>query len=151
MSSKCKPLIPFCRRYSTPPRISSLSVRCQSSYSSSQPRPRNATVTYPTHTLPRTHILKSAQLSRMSSTFSNADVPGGKPADPYKAANKSEPELKEKVEDLRNFVSSCKFGMMTTRIGSSGLLTSRCMAVAAKVLKPCPSTHFNPSDLPPRS
>ncbi len=87
----------------------------------------------------------------MSSTFSNADVPGGKPADPYKAANKSEPELKEKVEDLRNFVSSCKFGMMTTRIGSSGLLTSRCMAVAAKVLKPCPSTHFNPSDLPPRS
>jgi len=69
----------------------------------------------------------------MSSSFSNADVPGDKPADPYKAANKSEPELKEKVEDLRNFVSSCKFGMMTTRIGSSGLLVSRCMAVAAKV------------------
>jgi len=83
----------------------------------------------------------------MSSSFSNADVPGDKPTDPYKAANKSEPELKEKVEDLRNFVSSCKFGMMTTRIGSSGLLTSRCMAVAAKVLKSCSSTQFNPSDL----
>ena len=51
----------------------------------------------------------------------------------YKAANKNEPELKEKVEDLTNFISACKFGMMTTRIGSSGLLTSRCMALAAKV------------------
>jgi len=74
----------------------------------------------------------------MSSSFSNANVPADKDADPYKATNKSEPELKEKVEDLRNFVSSCKFGMMTTRIGSSGLLTSRCMAVAAKVLEPYP-------------
>ncbi|KAL6715207.1 BLI-3 blue-light-inducible Bli-3 protein [Lecanora helva] len=65
-------------------------------------------------------------------SFSNTEVPGDKPADPYKAVNKSEPELKEKVQDLVSFIESCKFGMMTTRIGSSGLLTSRCMALAAK-------------------
>ncbi|KAL8914768.1 MAG: hypothetical protein Q9171_000604 [Xanthocarpia ochracea] len=64
-------------------------------------------------------------------SFSNADT-GDKPADPYKTANKTEPKLKEKIEDLVNFVESCKFGMMTTRIGSSGLLVSRCMALAAK-------------------
>ncbi|KAL8709423.1 MAG: hypothetical protein Q9220_005806 [cf. Caloplaca sp. 1 TL-2023] len=64
-------------------------------------------------------------------SFSNTDT-GSKPADPYKATNKTEPELKEKVEDLVAFIEKCKFGMMTTRIGSSGLLTSRCMALAAK-------------------
>ena len=69
--------------------------------------------------------------SKMS--FSNTETPAGKPADPYKATNKTEPDLKEKVEDLVNFISACKFGMMTTRIESSGLLTSRCMALAAKV------------------
>lgn len=66
-------------------------------------------------------------------SFSNTETPADKPADPYKAENKTEPELKEKVEDLVNFISSSKFGMMTTRIESSGLLTSRCMALAAKV------------------
>lgn len=65
-------------------------------------------------------------------SFSNADT-GDKPADPYKATNKTEPELKEKVEDLVAFIERCKFGMMTTRIESSGLLVSRCMALAAKV------------------
>ncbi|KAL8878666.1 MAG: hypothetical protein Q9192_008394 [Flavoplaca navasiana] len=64
-------------------------------------------------------------------SFSNADT-GDKPADPYKEVNKTEPGLKEKVEDLVNFIESCKFGMMTTRIESSGLLVSRCMALAAK-------------------
>ena len=71
------------------------------------------------------------QTFRMS--FSNTETPADKPADPYKAENKTEPELKEKVEDLVNFITSSKFGMMTTRIESSGLLTSRCMALAAKV------------------
>lgn len=71
------------------------------------------------------------QTLRMS--FSNTETPADKPADPYKAENKTDPELKEKVEDLVNFITSCKFGMMTTRIESSGLLTSRCMALAAKV------------------
>lgn len=65
-------------------------------------------------------------------SFSNTDT-GDKPADQYKATNKTDPELKEKVEDLVAFIDRCKFGMMTTRIESSGLLVSRCMALAAKV------------------
>ena len=65
--------------------------------------------------------------------FSNTETPTDKPADPYKAENKTEPDLKEKVEDLVKFIEASKFGMMTTRIESSGLLTSRCMAMAAKV------------------
>lgn len=71
-------------------------------------------------------------------SFSNTDT-GDKPADPYKAVNKTEPELKEKIEDLVNFIESCKYGMMTTRIESSGLLVSRCMALAAKVCLIIPS------------
>lgn len=74
-------------------------------------------------------------------SFSNTDT-GSKPADPYKEVNKTEPGLKEKVEDLVSFIESCKFGMMTTRIESSGLLVSRCMALAAKV-----SFAFPPQDL----
>lgn len=70
---------------------------------------------------------------KMSSTFSNADT-GSKPADPYKAKNADETSVKEKVDDLVAFIDACKFGMMTTRIESSGLLVSRCMALAAKVL-----------------
>ncbi|KAL9623492.1 MAG: hypothetical protein Q9160_002172 [Pyrenula sp. 1 TL-2023] len=68
----------------------------------------------------------------MSAEFSNADT-GSKPADPYKAKNKDEPGTEEKIEALSNFISASKFGMMTTRIADSGLLVSRCMAVAAKV------------------
>lgn len=64
-------------------------------------------------------------------SFSNTDT-GDKPADPYTATNIQDPDLKEKVEDLVNFVSKCKFCMMTTRT-SDGLLASRCMALAAKV------------------
>jgi len=76
--------------------------------------------------------------------FSNTDsIPDDKPADPYKATNKQEPELKEKVEDLVKFISSCKFGMMTTRIESSGLLTSRCMALAAKVWPQIPCLPYS--------
>jgi len=64
-------------------------------------------------------------------SYSNTNT-GSKPADPYKQKNLQEPELKEKVEDLVAFMEHCKFGMMTTRIASSGLLASRCMALAAK-------------------
>ncbi|KAG9229179.1 hypothetical protein BJ875DRAFT_387897 [Amylocarpus encephaloides] len=64
-------------------------------------------------------------------SFSNADT-GSKPADPYKEKNKDEVSLKEKVEDLSDFISACKFGMMTTRDGKSGALVSRCMALAGK-------------------
>ena len=68
-----------------------------------------------------------------NSGFSNTDVGADKPADPYKAKNIDDADLKEKVEDLSAFMDACKFGMMTTRIASNGLLTSRCMALAAKV------------------
>ncbi|CAD0107346.1 unnamed protein product [Aureobasidium uvarum] len=64
-------------------------------------------------------------------SFSNADT-GNKTADPYTAKNKEQPELNEKVGDLISFVDKSKFCMMTTRIASSGLLVSRCMALAAK-------------------
>jgi general stress protein 26 len=64
-------------------------------------------------------------------SFSNADT-GNKPADPYKAKNLDEPPLKEKIDGLVNFVATSKFGMLTTRSGSSGLLASRCMAVAGQ-------------------
>ncbi len=65
-------------------------------------------------------------------SFSNADT-GSKPADPYKAENLDQTSIKEKIEDLVDFIGSCKFGMMTTRAGSSGALVSRCMALAGKV------------------
>ena len=65
-------------------------------------------------------------------SFSNTNT-GDKPADPYKEKNLDDTSIKVKVEDLSEFVSSCKFGMMTTRDGSSGALVSRCMALAAKV------------------
>lgn len=67
------------------------------------------------------------------SSFSNTDT-GSKPADPYTAANKDEPGVEQKFTALDKFISSRKFGMMTTRDPSSGKLISRCMAVAAKVI-----------------
>ena len=68
----------------------------------------------------------------MAQQFSNANT-GGKPADPFKAANlDNDVPLAQKIEDLNNFVSSCKFGMMTTRdANKSGNLVSRCMALVA--------------------
>jgi len=64
-------------------------------------------------------------------SFSNADT-GNKVADPYKEKNLDSPSLKDKVEDLVAFMDKCKFCMMTTRIEASGLLASRCMALAGK-------------------
>jgi len=64
-------------------------------------------------------------------SFSNTNI-GSKPADPYKEKNIDHASIKEKVEDLSEFISACKFGMMTTRDGKSGALVSRCMALAAK-------------------
>jgi len=59
---------------------------------------------------------------------------GGKSADPYKEANADNlnVSLKEKVEDLMTFITNTKYGMMTTRQDRSGLLVSRCMALADK-------------------
>ena len=87
----------------------------------------------------RTNILSYCRQSKgkvftqpHNMSFSNTDT-GSKPADPYKETNYSQADLKTKIEDLITFIETNKFGMMTTRIASSGLLTSRCMALAAKV------------------
>lgn len=64
-------------------------------------------------------------------SFSNTNT-GDKPADPYTKANSDDAPLEQKVTDLSDFVSACKFGMLTTRDAGSGRLVSRCMAVAAK-------------------
>jgi len=63
-------------------------------------------------------------------SFSNASV-GDKPADPYKKANEDTPDLKTKIEDLVEFITNAKFGMLTTHQASTERLVSRCMALAA--------------------
>jgi hypothetical protein len=85
-----------------------------------------AAVQSPKHTTIRVHK------HNMSSGFSNTDT-GSKNADPYTQKNKEEPSLKEKVEDLLNFVDKTKFCLLTTHVADSDLLASRAMAVAAKV------------------
>lgn len=65
-------------------------------------------------------------------SYSNAST-GDKPSDPYKQANEEVLSLQTKVEDLNDFISKAKFGMMTTRGPSTGNLVSRCMALAATV------------------
>ena len=117
------------RPSSTAPRfslITSLSVK---------PLQQNTLRSIATNNFQSTRHYTVSSALKMSSSFSNTDT-GSKPADPYKAKNLDETSLKEKVEDLVGFVESCKFGMMTTRIESSGLLVSRCMALAAKVCSP---------------
>lgn len=70
----------------------------------------------------------------MNILSSNNPPADSKSMDPYKEKNKDpDTTLKEKVEDLSEFISACKFGMMTTRDASTGMLASRCMALAAKV------------------
>lgn len=84
---------------------------------------------------PRGTTVSDCRFTRKMATFSNADT-GDKPSDPYYNKNiDTNATLKEKVETLAKFVSSCKFGMMTTRDSSTGKLVSRCMAVAGKVRK----------------
>lgn len=72
-----------------------------------------------------------------SQQFSNTNT-GDKPADPYKAANlDNETPLAQRIQDLSDFMSHCKFCMMTTHDAKTGQLSSRCMALAAKVCA-CP-------------
>jgi len=85
--------------------------------------------------------IQRRSFSNTKMSFSNTNT-GDKPADPYKEKNIDDASIKDKVEDLSEFVSSCKFGMMTTRDGSSGALVSRCMALAAKVGSRSPSFPF---------
>ncbi|KAI0025798.1 hypothetical protein F4780DRAFT_719967 [Xylariomycetidae sp. FL0641] len=69
---------------------------------------------------------------RKMATFSNTDT-GDKPSGPYYNKNlEQDVPLKDKMETLAKFVSSCKFGMMTTHDTSTGKLVSRCMAIAGK-------------------
>ena len=132
-------LICLSKIYITPLSTSS-SLRAFSLLTKASSRHHHPTITT---NLQSTHSIRpfsSTLSSKMS--FSNANVPDDKPADPYKATNLTNPDLKEKVEDLVTFMQSCKFGMMTTRIESSGLLTSRCMALAAKVGSNDPGAHL---------
>jgi hypothetical protein len=99
------------------PRIHIKTVRLLTTTPSVANRRRNS---------PQRRTFTNAKMS-----FSNTNT-GDKPADPYKEKNIDDASIKDKIEDLSEFVSSCKFGMMTTRDGSSGALVSRCMALAAK-------------------
>lgn len=65
-------------------------------------------------------------------SYSNADT-GSKNADPYTAKNLEDPSTEVKVQDLIKFAEKNKFCLMTTRIAESGLLATRCMALAGKV------------------
>lgn len=58
---------------------------------------------------------------------------GNHPVDPYKTKNFEDPPLIQKIEDLTNFISEVKFGMLTTKQSEGDYLASRCMALAAQV------------------
>lgn len=105
------------------PRISNrrIALTCPHRISTSYPIP---------HSSRRSISITAKQLNKMS--FSNAET-GSKPADPYTQKNLEDTSLKEKVEDLVSFIDKQKFCMMTTVVPNSGLLASRCMALAAKV------------------
>lgn len=70
---------------------------------------------------------------------------GNQPVDPYKSKSAEDPPLAQKVEDLVDFISESKYGMLTTKMSDSELLTSRCMALAGKV-----SNHYLPGSLSSR-
>ena len=71
----------------------------------------------------------------MSATASINTTTGNHPLDPYKTQNFEDPPLAQKIEDLVDFISEVKFGMLTTKQSNGELLISRCMALAAKVSK----------------
>jgi len=63
--------------------------------------------------------------------MSSAQIPADKPADPYKANNlDTDSSVEHKVHDLMKFAQDTKFGLMTTVKSPSGMLVSRCMAIA---------------------
>lgn len=80
--------------------------------------------------------MSSAHPNNTGGTYTQT---GTKHSDPYKEKNlDNECPLKDKVQDLVEFVEGLKFGLMTTRQRDSGYLVSRCMAVAARVWSiPC--------------
>lgn len=72
------------------------------------------------------------QKVNMSSKVGTTNT-GNKPLDPYKAKNLDDPNLETKVKDLVAFVDKCKYCMMATHTPDTGLIVSRCMALAGKV------------------
>lgn len=58
---------------------------------------------------------------------------GTQPVDPYKVQNLEDPPLPQKIEELVDFISEVKFGMLTTHQSEGEYLASRCMALAGKV------------------
>lgn len=62
---------------------------------------------------------------------------GNHPVDPYKTQNLEDPPLAQKVQELVDFITQVKFGMLTTKQSEGDYLASRCMALAATV---CEST-----------
>lgn len=72
----------------------------------------------------------------MSATARINTSTGNHPIDPYKSQNFEDPPLAQKIEELVDFISEVKFGMLTTKQSDGELLTSRCMALAAKVRGP---------------
>ncbi|MCJ1446441.1 MAG: hypothetical protein MMC23_006946 [Stictis urceolatum] len=64
-------------------------------------------------------------------SYSNADT-GDKPANPAAIKSNDDIPIGDKVLQLSEFMDKCKFAMMTTRVGSTGQLVSRCMALSAK-------------------
>merc|ERR1711881_413215 len=78
-----------------------------------------------------TRLHSTRRQCKPTMSYSNADT-GNKPADSYTQKNLDSASLEEKVNDLVTFAEKQKFCMMTTRIADSGLLVSRCMALAAK-------------------
>lgn len=69
----------------------------------------------------------------MSAEASINTTTGQHAVDPYKTQNFEDPPLIQKVEDLVQFISTVKFGMLTTKQSEGDYLTSRCMALAAQV------------------
>ncbi|KAJ5901813.1 hypothetical protein N7495_002341 [Penicillium taxi] len=57
---------------------------------------------------------------------------GNRPVDPFTAQSSEDPPLPQKIEDLVDFISEVKFGMLTTKQSDGPFLTSRSMALAAK-------------------
>lgn len=69
----------------------------------------------------------------MSADATISTSTGEHPLDPYKTESREALPLSRKVEDLVDFISDVKFGMLTTHQSEGEYLASRCMALASKV------------------
>lgn len=71
-----------------------------------------------------------------SRNMSAPTAPTYRHADPYKERNVDNTSLSDKVVALTTFIQTHKYGMLTTRNANSGMLMSRCMALAGTVGPP---------------